>query len=119
MNIGVIFFEFASSFLMSLIFCFEPEWSHLFVWTTSIWGYDPWTSEYPAVPSNVLSFSDFAISPLGVVRAGPGVAVLPEHMALGSLVTDAGNTTPALDHTEILLVTAADAGPAKAARRCL
>lgn len=52
---------------------------------------------------------------LAAVRAGLGIAVLPEHMAPDDLLTDNGRNMPALEDTEILLVTAADAG--LAARR--
>lgn len=47
---------------------------------------------------------------LAAVRAGLGVAVLPEHMAPSRLARDTGQAMPALDDTEILLQTAPDAG---------
>ncbi|MBO6756085.1 MAG: LysR family transcriptional regulator [Roseibium sp.] len=52
---------------------------------------------------------------LAAVRAGLGIAVLPEHMAPPDLVVETGDRMPALEATEILMVTAADAG--LAARR--
>lgn len=47
---------------------------------------------------------------LAAVRAGLGLAVLPQHMAPDDLSVDAGETMPPLADTEIVLQTAADAG---------
>jgi DNA-binding transcriptional LysR family regulator len=47
---------------------------------------------------------------LAAVKAGLGVAVLPRDLVPDDLVTDAGETMPALANTEIVLMVAADAG---------
>ncbi len=47
---------------------------------------------------------------LAAVRAGLGVAVLPEHMAPADCAVDGGERMPRLDDTEVVLQIAADAG---------